>query len=137
MNAFPLRILDAENPFYEGECVSLVIPTEDGQLGIQANHSNMVAAVVPGEIKFTKPDGETMIGAVSHGIAKVEGGEVLILVETAEYPGEIDEKRAEREAEEAQEAMNQKKSIQEFYLAQSRMARAMNRLKVKKHEKGM
>ena len=59
MNTFPLKILDVESPFYEGECVSLVIPTSDGQYGIQAGHSNMVVAVVPGEIRYTKPDGET------------------------------------------------------------------------------
>ena len=137
MKTFPLKILDVESPFYEGECVSLVIPTDDGQYGIQAGHSNMVVAVVPGEIRYTKPDGETLIGAVSSGIAKVEDGSVFVLVETSEYPGEIDEKRAERAAQEAQEAMIQKKSIQEYYTARTRMAREMSRLRVKRHDKGM
>ena len=136
MTSFPLQILDVENPFFEGECVSLVIPTEDGLYGIQAGHSDMVAAVVPGEIKFTKPDGKTLIGAVSNGIAKVEDGKVLVLVETAEYPEEIDEKRAERTIEEAKEEMLQKKGIRDYYAARTRMARAMSRLRVKKHEKG-
>ena len=44
MNTFPLKILDVESPFYEGECLSLVIPTSDGQYGIQAGHSAPPAA---------------------------------------------------------------------------------------------
>ena len=53
MRPFELHILASDKPFYEGECVSLVIPTPTGQYGIQAYHSNLVTAVVPGELDFT------------------------------------------------------------------------------------
>ncbi len=134
MKAFSLTVLAAEKPFYEGECVSLVLPTVDGQYGVQAGHSNMIAAVVPGELRFTVPSGEITIAAVSGGLVKVESGKVLILVDTAERPEEIDEIRARHSAEQAKEAILQKKSIQDYYAAQSRMARALNRLRVKSHQ---
>lgn len=136
MNAFSLTVLAAEKPFYEGECISLVLPTVDGQYGIQAGHSNMIAAVVPGELKFTVPSGEIALAAVSEGLIKVENGKVLILVDTAEHPEEIDENRARHSAEQAKEAILQKKSIQDYYAAQSRMARALSRLRVKSHSSG-
>ena len=57
--------------------------------------------------------------------------EVLVLVDAAERPEEIDEARARREADEAREALLQRRSRQEHQLAQATLARAMNRLRVK------
>lgn len=133
MNVFTLSVLAAEKLFYEGECVSLVIPTTQGQYGIQAMHSHMIAAIVPGMLKFTTPGGEVTVAAVSAGMVKVENNHVLLLVHTAERPEEIDENRAKRSAEEAKEAILQKKSIQDYQAAQAKMARALNRLRIKKY----
>ena len=133
MNTFQLVILAAEKPLYEGECLSLVIPTTQGQYGIQAMHTNMIAAIVPGMLKFTTPDGERRIAAVSQGMVKVENNHVLLLVDTAEWPEEIDENRAKRSAEEAKEALLQRKSVQDYHAAQAKMARALSRLRVKRH----
>lgn len=131
MNRFSLVVLAAERSFYEGECISLVIPTIDGQYGIQANHYNIIGAVVPGKLKITTPEGQEIVAAVSEGLVKVENNHVFILVDTAEHPEEIDENRARHAMEEAKEALLQKKSIQDYHAAQARMARAINRLKVK------
>lgn len=133
MNTFTLVILAAEKPLYDGECTSLVIPTLYGQQGILAMHSNMIGAIVPGILKFTLPTGKEIVAAVSEGIIKVENNHVLLLVDTAERPEEIDANRAQRSADEAKEAILQKKSIQDYYMAQSKMARAISRLKVKKY----
>lgn len=135
MNTFTLNVLAAEKPFYDGECVSLIVPTNDGQYGIMANHNNMIAAIVPGVLKFTKPDETVIVVAVSEGLVKVENNSVLILVDTIELPEEIDENRAKRAAEQAKEAILQKKSIQDYYSAQAKMARALGRLRAKKEGK--
>ncbi len=132
MKLFSLTILAAERAFYEGECVSLVVPTIDGQYGIQANHSNMIGAVLPGRLSFRTPEGEDIVAAVSEGLVKVEGNRVLILVDTAEHPDEIDANRARHSMEEAKEAILQKRSVQDYHAAQAKMARAISRLKVKK-----
>lgn len=133
MKAFKLTILAAEKPFFDGECVSLVIPTDDGEYGILANHNNVIAAIVPGSLKITTPDGGQIVAALSEGIIKVENNSVLLLVDTAEYPEEIDENRAKRAAEQAKEAILQKKSVKDYYAAQAKMARAISRLKVRKY----
>ena len=135
MNTFALNVLAAEKPFFDGECISLVIPTSDGQYGIQAKHNNMIAAIVPVELKITTPDGNIIIAAVSEGLVKVENNQVLILVDTLELPEEIDENRAKRSAEQAKEAILQKKSIQDYISAQAKMARAIGRLRVKNSRK--
>jgi len=131
MNSFSLHILAAERNFYEGECTSLVVPITDGSYGIMANHRNMVAAIVPGIMEYSLPKGERVVVCVSQGILIVANNDVKVLVDTVETPEEIDENRARTAAEEAKEAMLQKKSIQEYKSAQLRIAREMNRLKLK------
>ena len=71
------------------------------------------------------------IAAISPGMVKVEHNDVLVLVDSAEHPDEIDAARAQREADESREALLQKKSRQEHQIAQATLARALNRLRVK------
>ncbi len=131
MNSFSLHILAAERNFYEGECTSLVVPITDGSYGIMANHKNMVAAIVPGIMEYLPSEGERVVVCVSQGILIVANNDVKVLVDTVETPEEIDENRARAAAEQAKEAMLQKQSIQEYKSAQLRIAREMNRLKLK------
>ena len=91
---FGLHIWASEKPFYDGECESLVIPSVDGKYGIMAGHSDLITAIVPGELKFTVPGKSPQIAAVSEGIMKIENNNVLVLVETIERPEEIDANRA-------------------------------------------
>ena len=131
MDTFQVHILAADRIFYEGPCVSLTIPTSDGERGILAHHENMMAAVQPGMLRWQPPEQEVQLAAVSPGMVKVERNDVLVLVDSAERPEEIDEARARRAADEAREALLQKKSRQEHQLAQSTLARALNRLRVR------
>ena len=131
MQQFQVHILAADRTFYDGPCVSLTVPTSDGELGILAHHSPIIAAVQPGTLRYQAPGEDVKLAAVSPGMVKVENNEVLVLVDSAERPEEIDAGRAQREADEAMEAILQKKSIQEYQVAQGTLARALNRLRVK------
>ncbi len=132
MDTFHVHIYDSDSVFYEGECESLVLPTTEGQYGILAHHSNMIAAVVPGTMTCRLPGENTLVGAVSAGLVKVEDNDVLVLIDSAERPEEIDARRAERAAAEAKEALLQKRTVQEYKMAQANLARAINRLRVKR-----
>ena len=131
MDTFQVRILAADDSFFEGNCQFMVIPTSDGALGILAHHSNMIAAVVPGELRFQPDDGALRTASVSAGLVKVENNEVLVLVDAAERPEDIDVNRAKRAADEAREALLQQKSRQEYKRAQANLARAISRLRVR------
>ena len=131
METFQVHILAADRTFYEGPCVSLTIPASDGELGILAHHSSMIAAVRPGTLRYRVPDQPVRLAAVSPGMVKVENNDVLVLVDSAEHPEEIDAARAQREADQAREALLQKRSRQEHQIAQAALARALNRLRVK------
>ena len=121
---FHLDILAASVPFYRGDCVSLVIPTQDGEIGVLAGHCNAVGAVCAGELRFETAEGEHRRAAVAPGLFKIDGQRVLV------RPEDIDVNRALRAREEAEEQLRQKRSMAEYQLAQGNLARALNRLRV-------
>lgn len=130
MKPFRLKILAADHVFFDGETESLVIPTLDGKYGVMANHANAVIAVTPGTVERAEGE-ERHVAFVSNGIAKIENGEVLLLVEAAERPDEIDEARARRAWEEANDEIRVHKSKYDVRAAEVKIARALNRLKAK------
>ena len=131
MENFPVHILAADEPFYEGPCQSLSVPTTTGMYGVLAHHTNVILAIVPGTLRYRCEGQAEQLAAVSAGLMKVENGEVLILVDSAERPEEIDANRAKEAADRAKEELLQKKSIQEYHMAQANLARAVSRLRVK------
>ena len=132
MNTFKVHLLSSNRTFYEGECESLVIPAVDGQYGVMAGHSNTITALVPGKLTFRVPGKEEQEAAVSSGIMKIEDNDVLVLADSILRPDEIYEERAEREAADAREAMLQKLGRQEYLSVQAQLARAINKLKIRR-----
>ena len=128
---FQLDVLAASVPFFRGKCVSAVLPTDDGEYGVLAGHCNTVGAVCAGELRFETEAGETRRAAVAPGLFKIDGDRVLLLVDAAERPEDIDVNRALRAREEAEEALRQRRSMAEYQLAQGNLARALNRLRVR------
>ena len=127
---FQLDVLAASVPFFRGKCVSAVLPTADGEYGVLAGHCNTVGAVCAGELRFETEAGETRRAAVAPGLFEIDGDRVLLLVDAAERPEDIDVNRALRAREEAEEALRQRRSMAEYQLAQGNLARALNRLRV-------
>ena len=83
-----------------------------------------------GELQFETEEGERRRAAVAQGLFKIDGDRVLLLLDAAERPEDIDVNRALRAREEAEEALRQKRSMAEYQLAQGNLARALNRLRV-------
>lgn len=136
MKSFKIHILEADNTFYEGECESLMVPTSNGQYGVLAGHSNTITAIVPGIMTYRTPGGEDLLASVSAGLLKIENNDVLVLVDAAERPEEIDANRARRLADAAKEAILQKKSILEYRAAQTNLSRAIAQLRLAGSRRG-
>ena len=62
MKQFPLRFLAADRVFYEGPCESLMVPLTDGLYGVQADHTDMMGAIIAGEAILRIPSGEKFNG---------------------------------------------------------------------------
>lgn len=136
MKTFKLRILTPTGPLYQGDCTSIVIPTSDGMYGVLADHCNVVGAVSTGQMEITYKTDEVRRAAVSSGVFKVEDGNVLLLVESAEWSENIDIARAERAINAAKEMLLSKQSNRAHSAAIADLARALNRLNVASWTRG-
>lgn len=127
MNSFILNITASSGEFYQGSCESMVLPVKDGVYGVQAGHSPVLVAIHMGMLKFTV-DGETREILVGDGIAEVTPTFVLLLVDSAERPEDIDKNRAEAARVRAEERLQHKQSMHEYYQTKIALDRAMQRL---------
>ena len=127
MNSFILNITASSGEFYQGHCESMVLPVKDGVYGVQAGHSPVLVAIHMGMLKFTV-DGETREILVGDGIAEVTPTFVLLLVDSAERPEDIDKNRAEAARIRAEERLQHKQSMHEYYQTKIALDRAMQRL---------
>ncbi len=122
MEKFVLNITASSGEFFQGECESLTLPTADGQYGVQAGHSPVLVALEMGIMQFTV-NGETRNVLVGDGIAEVTPAYVVLLVDSAERPEDIDKNRAEAARIRAEERLQHKQSMHEYY--QSKIAREL------------
>lgn len=132
MDNYRLQIMASDHMVFDGDAQSVSLPTTEGSIGILAHHSNIIMAVVPGEITYRAADGREETVIVSDGLLKVENGEAMILVDTAERPEEIDEARAQRAEERAREELKRANTNRDIALASAELSRAMNRIKSSK-----
>ena len=135
MKTFWLKVIGSDRVAYNGRCQKVIVLAADGgQMGILADHENMVIAIEVGEAKMQLEDGTWETLAVGTGFLEVVNNRVTMLVQTAEKPEEIDARRAEERREVMEEKLRQKQSIQEYYHTKASLARAMNRLKVSREK---
>lgn len=129
MKEFDLKIVSSNKVFYDGKVTSLILPTPDGDMGILANHENMVIALNSGVLHIKCKNGPWTSAAISEGFAEIINNKVSVLSSTVESPEEIDENRAREAKERAEEHLRQHASMREYYVIQADLARAMSRLK--------
>ena len=136
MNTFKLKIVSSNRVFFDGEAQSLVVPVAgEGLCGFVARHENTVAPIEFGEMKLTDADGNVTEAFVGSGFLEFINNQANLVCISVELPEEIDKRRAEEAAERAAEELRQQKSINEYYVTQANLSRAMERLKIKnKHQ---
>lgn len=132
----------SDHMVYEGDAELVSLLTTEGSIGIMAHHANVIMAIVPCALKYV-PAGEEadaaglsgdQIVVVSDGLLKVENNDVMILVDTAERPEEIDEARARRAEERARESLKHANSNREMERAGAELSRALSRLKASRNK---
>ena len=128
MNEFQCIIASSDKIFYDGPCLSLVVPAWDGEYAFMAKHQECVAAVSIGTLRVKKPDGSVVLGVCGLGLVCFDKNRAVVLVDTIERPEDIDEVQARRAKEQAEEELKEAKSQQEYNASQAALARAIYRL---------
>ena len=126
---FGLHIVASDKDFYSGRGKKIVLPMKDGEICILPRHSDLMIAIVPGEMRFETADGEQRTAIVGGGFAQIINNRVTVLADSVERPEDIDLKRAQEAKERAKEQLRHKQSIEEYYISRAALARAMSRLK--------
>ena len=132
---FFLEVVTPERTFFSGECLSMVLPTLDGLYGVLAGHEPMVTAVESGVFKYRTADGMWHFAAVGRGFGEIMPEYVILLVSTAEHPGEIDVQRARQALDRAQHRLHTLPTDRaEYGFAREAVDRAQARLRAKEEQ---
>jgi F-type H+-transporting ATPase subunit epsilon len=131
MTNFTLQITTPDKEFFSGEVESLVLATEDGEMGVLAHHQLTVTTLGAAPIRFKTAEGWRE-AALTGGFAQIKGGSVHILADTAEWPEEIEVNRALEAKRRAEERLRTHLSEVEFLRTQVALQRAITRLSVVK-----
>lgn len=129
IEGFSLRIITPERVFYEGPVEMVEFNTTEGEIGVLPGHIPLTVIVKPGILTITEAEGEKK-AALHAGFAEILPESVTILAEIIEWPGEIDENRAEAALERAKLRIEQKASDTDMARAETALLRAMARIQV-------
>lgn len=134
MTPFSLKVITPEKIFFDGETTQIITRTTEGDIGILANHTSLVADLPSGPLKIRQEDGSWKVAAISTGLLKVGGNKVSILANAVEWADEIDLDWAKRSEEDARQRLAAKQAEKhELDLAELKLQRALNRISVGKN----
>ena len=126
-----LQIIALDKIAYEDDVDIVVLPGEEGQLGVLPRHARIVTLLEPGEV-LTRKSGEETSLVISGGFAQIGPDSVTILSDAAEYAEDIDIDRAEVARRRAQERLTNRQAIPDLDMArvESALLRSLTRLRV-------
>jgi F-type H+-transporting ATPase subunit epsilon len=129
-NLFTLEVHTPHRLFFSGQIESVTLLLEDGEISIMVNHAPFTAPVCTGVLKIRDNAGRLREAFITDGILEVKNTKTVLLVESAEWPEEIDETRALAAKTDAEETLKTRILKFETATARAKLKRAETRLKV-------
>ena len=131
MRTFHLEIVTPDGLVFDGEAESLLIHTTEGDVEILRGHMDYIAAVDIGRARVLI-NGQSKVASCAGGFLSVSAGAVRLVAVTFEFAEDIDEKRALAAKERAESAIANAKDRQAKKIAEAKLMRALNRLRIAK-----
>lgn len=128
---FVLEILTPERSFFSDNVRAVIFNAPDGQMSVHAGHEPMIAEMVPGEVRLHTPK-RWLSCAVAEGFLEIGAYSCVMFTQAAEWPEEIDLRRAELARQRAEERLRQRRSDEEYRRSKVDLARAMARIALSK-----
>lgn len=135
MSDLNLEIVTPSKSAFSGEIKSITVPGTKGRFQVLKNHAPIISTFEIGMVKVDLPDGKSDYYATAGGTIEVLDNKVLVLADSIEQISEIDEERALKAKQRAEERLAEKNSEINVARAQAALARANNRLLVKEKYK--
>ena len=108
-NIVDVEIITPDRVFYSGKATMIEFNTTEGEIGVLPNHIALTTVIAPGIVTISTEE-EQIKAAVHAGFAEILPDKVTLLAEIAEWPDEIDVKRAHA-AEERERDLRRKRLI--------------------------
>lgn len=113
MATFQCRVVSAKESLFVGDIKMLIAAGHEGEIGVLAGHTPLITLLKPGVLRFIKSDDKEEVIYVSGGVLEVQPNAVMVLADSAEYAGNLNEAQI-AEARRAAEQMltNQSENLQ-------------------------
>ncbi len=107
VDSIRVEVVSASGIAWEGEALSVIARTTEGDIGILPHHEPFLAALVPCVAEVLTSDGLREVLAIDEGFISIADNRVSLLSQFARVAREIDLAAAERELADAEKRLNQ------------------------------
>lgn len=128
---FCLRIVTPSREFFNQDATMIIMRTASGDIGVLAGHQPLTATLDYGVVTI-KQSGKELKAVMFGGFADIQPESVTILTDAAEWPEDIDLKRAEESKQRAEQRLKNKSNDIDTLRAELSLKRALLRLENKK-----
>jgi F-type H+-transporting ATPase subunit epsilon len=124
---FDLEIVTPDRLFFSEKVEMVIVRGLEGDLAVLKGRTPITTPLKIGQVRITQ-NGKERIAAVVNGYVSVLGDKTTIVTEAAEWPEEIDIKRAEEAKRRAEELIQKANDDIDIMRAELALKRALNRL---------
>jgi F-type H+-transporting ATPase subunit epsilon len=126
---FALEVITPERTVLSTQAVSVSAPGIEGGFQVLFEHAPLLSALETGRVVVRLTDGTDQVYATSGGFLEVRDNTVLLLLESAERPQDIDVQRAEAARDRARKRLTDRPPDVDAVRAEAALHRALNRLR--------
>lgn len=113
-NVLHLEITTPEETVFQGDAVSVSLPTPDGEITVLDRHLPLITIVIPGTAVVRSADAEQLF-AVTRGLAEIDGQNVRLLVQSADRAEMLEEEAVRQAKERAETLMKERRDDEEGF----------------------
>jgi F-type H+-transporting ATPase subunit epsilon len=122
-NTIQVDVVSAEEQIFSGEAEFVVLPGEEGELGVYPRHTPLITRIKPGTVRIRLPGkAEEELIFVAGGVLEVQPRLVTVLADTAIRGHDLDEAKATEAHARAQEARRNARDKQEVASVEAELA---------------
>jgi F-type H+-transporting ATPase subunit epsilon len=127
---FALEIIAPNRVVFHDQVAAVRVPGTQGGFQVLYGHAPLLSSIEVGSVIVKGMDGVDHLFATSGGTVEVRANHMVVLVESAEAPEEIDVDRAVAARKRAEQRLHERGRDIDLMRAEAALHRALNRLRV-------
>lgn len=124
-----LEIVSAEASVFSGIAEQVEVTGGMGELGIFPGHTALLTSLKPGQVRAKLEGGNEEVFYINGGMLEVQPDMITILADTAARAEDLDEAAAVAAKEQAEKAIEDKRSEMEYSKAVAELAEAVAQIR--------